>query len=321
MSGNTKDKKKNKKRKKRKINWSEYNESLVRRGEVIFDTDFLENWRAELKLMNKGKEGAKYLYPNSLISLLAIVHVYLLPYRQLEGFLRMMSIHIEKLQEAVPDYTTMWWRVVKVKVHLNPEVNLEKDIITIAVDSTGIKVTNRGEWIREKWNNNNNNNNNKKRRGFIKIHVAVNVRTKKILSMEVTKEDVYDGKMLKKVVDNVVSENDVKKVLADGAYDSKDNFMYLERMGIEPVIRVRRNSSIKANICMSRKMVVIEQLRDMKWWKKKHGYGMRWIAESAFSSMKRMFGEYVSSVKWNNIVNELLLKASIYNMFIDKTAV
>jgi hypothetical protein len=60
-------------------------------------------------------------------------------------------------------------------------------------------VTNRGKWIREKWNNNN-----KKRRGFIKIYVAVNVRTKKILSMEVTKEDVYDGKMLKKLVDNVV---------------------------------------------------------------------------------------------------------------------
>ena len=30
--------------------------------------------------------------------------------------------------------------------------------------------------------------------------------------MEVTKEDVYDGKMLKKLVNNVVSENnDVKK--------------------------------------------------------------------------------------------------------------
>ena len=107
MSDNTKDKKNEKRKKRRKINWSEYNESLVRRGEVMFDTDFLDNWRAELKIMNKGKEGAKYLYPNSLISLLATVHVYLLPYRQLEGFLRMMSIHIEKLQEAVPDYTTM----------------------------------------------------------------------------------------------------------------------------------------------------------------------------------------------------------------------
>ena len=324
MSDNTKDKKKkNQKRMKRKINWSKYNESLVRRGEVMFDIDFLENWRTELKVMNKGKEGAKYLYPSSLISLLAIVHVYLLPYRQLEGFLRMMSIHIEKLQEAVPDYTTMWWRVVKVKVRLNPEVNLEKDLITIAVDSTGIKVTNRGEWIREKWNNNNNNNNNnnKKRRGFIKIHVAVNVRTKKILSMEVTKEDVYDGKMLKKLVDNVSENKDVKKVLADGAYDSKDNFRYIDKMKIEPIIRVRKNSSTKAYICMPRKMVVIEQLRDTKRWKKKHEYGMRWIAESAFSSIKRTFGEYVSSVKWNNIVNELLLKASIYNMFVDKTAV
>jgi Tfp pilus assembly protein FimT len=330
LSDNTKDKKKNEKRNKRKINWSEYNESLVRRGEVMFDTDFLANWRAELKKMNKGKEGAKYLYPNSLILLLATVHVYLLPYRQLEGFLRMMSIHIERLQEAVPDYTTMWWRVVvKVKVHLNPKINLEKDVITIAVDSTGIKVTNRGEWIREKWNNNddnNNNNNDKKRRGFIKIHVAVNVRTKKILSMEVTKEDVYDGKMLKKLVDNVVvvsENNDVKKILADGAYDSNDNFRYIDKMKIEPVIRVRKNSSTKARVCsMSRKMVVIEQLRDMKRWKKKHGYGMRWIAESAFSSIKRTFGEYVSSVKWNNIVNELLLlKASIYNMFVDKTAV
>ena len=210
--------------------------------------------------------------------LLATVHVYLLPYRQLlEGFLRMMSIHIEKLQEAVPDYTTMWWRVVvKVKVHLNPKINLEKDVITIiAVDSTGIKVTNRGgEWIREKWNNNNNNN--KKRRGFIKIHVAVNVRTKKILSMEVTKEDVYDdGKMLKKLVDNVVvsENNDVKKkkkILADGAYDSNDNFRYIDKMKIEPVIRVRKNSSTKAHVCssMPRKMVVIEQLRDMKRWKK-----------------------------------------------------
>jgi len=48
---------------------------------------------------------------------------------------------------------------------------------------------------------------------------------------------------------------------------------------------------------------------------------MRWIAESAFSSIKKMFGEYASSIKCNNIVNELMLKASIYNMFIDKTMI
>jgi hypothetical protein len=136
-----------KKKKKRKINWSEYNESLVRRGEMLFDDGFLQNWRAELKKMNKGKEGANYRYPNSLILLLTTVHAYLLPYRQLEGFLRMMSVHIKRLQEIVPDFTTIWWRVVKMKINLDPKVNLGRDGIVIAVDSTGIKVTNRGEWI------------------------------------------------------------------------------------------------------------------------------------------------------------------------------
>ena len=47
---------------------------------------------------------------------------------------------------------------------------------------------------------------------------------------------------------------------------------------------------------------------------------IRWMAkESTFSYMRRMFGEYVSSVKWNHIVNELMLKASVYNLFIEKT--
>jgi transposase len=262
--------------------------------------------------MNKGKEGANYRYPNSLISLLATVHVYLLPYRQLEGFLRMMSEHIKRLQEIVPDFTTIWWRVVKMKINLDPKVNLERDDIVIAVDSTGIKVTNRGQWMLDKWKNK------RKRKGFIKIHVAVNIKTKKIVSMDVTKENVHDGKILKELVGDVVSKNNnVQKVLADGAYDSKDNFKYLDELKITPVIKVRKNSSIKNNTnCTPRKLSVLEQFKDIKRWKKKHRYGMRWMAESAFSSIKRMFGKHVSSVKWNNIVNELMLKASIYNMFI-----
>jgi len=311
LSGGSKEEKKKKPR--RRINWSEYNESLVRRGEMLFDDGFLQNWRAELKKMNKGKEGANYRYPNSLILLLATVHAYLLPYRQLEGFLRVMSLHIKKLKEMVPDFTTIWWRVVRTKINLNPKVNLERDNIVIAVDSTGIKVTNRGEWILDKWKNK------RKRKGFIKIHLAVNIKTKKIVSMIVTKEDVHDGKMLKEIVNDVSKNYDIKKVLADGGYDSKDNFRYLDELKITPIIKVRKNSSIKNNSkCIPRKLSVIQQLDNLKRWEKTHGYGMRWMAESAFSSIKRTFGEHVSSVKWNNIVNEVMLKASIYNLFMNK---
>ncbi len=140
--------------------------------------------------------------------------------------------------------------------------------------------------------------------------------------MEVTKENVHDGKILKELVHNASNNNNIQKVLADGAYDSKDNFRYLEELKITPVIKVRKNSSIKNNInCIPRKLSVIEQFKDIKRWKKKHRYGMRWMVESAFSSIKRTFGEHVSSVKWNNIVNELMLKASIYNTFIEKTII
>jgi transposase len=302
-----------KKKPKRKINWSEYNESLVRRGEMLFDSGFLQNWRTELKRMNKGKGGPHYRYPNSLISLLATIHAYLLPYRQLEGFLRMMSVHIKRLREIVPDFTTIWWRVVRMKIDLNSNVNPERDDIVIAVDSTGIKVTNRGEWILDKWKNK------RIRKGFIKIHVAVDIKTKKIISMSVTKEDVHDGKMLKELINDVSKRYSIKKVLADGGYDSKNNFRHLEEMKIIPVIKVRKNSSVKNNAkCIPRKLSVIQQLKDLNRWKKRHGYGMRWMAETAFSSIKRTFGEHVSSVKWNSIVNELMLKASMYNLFMDK---
>jgi hypothetical protein len=289
---------------KKKRNWKEYNESLVRRGELLFDTDFLSGWSRELVKMNDEKEGARYRYPDSLMSMLAAIHVYLLPYRELEGFVRMFSGHVEGLQ--VPDYTTMWWRISRVKVELDPGVDPEQDV-TIAVDSTGIKVSNHGDWIRHVW---------KVKRPFIKVHLAVDVKTGKILSMEVTKEEVRDAEMLVPMVKNASSSAKVARLLGDGGYDSRANFRYLHDNGIEPVIKVRKSSSMKAKGCMPRKLVAVEQLRDYERWKTTHGYGQRARVESAISSFKRTFGEHITSVKWSSVVNELLVKASVYNLFI-----
>ena len=40
------------------------------------------------------------------------------------------------------------------------------------------------------------------------------------------------------------------------------------------------------------------------------------LTETVFSSVKRTFGEYVSARKYSNMVKEMMLKASLYNMFI-----
>jgi len=62
-------------------------------------------------------------------------------------------------------------------------VDIDPDVV-IAVDSTGIKVSNRG--IKEKWNG-------IKRKGFIKFHIAIDTKTGKILAIDVTKENLSDG--------------------------------------------------------------------------------------------------------------------------------
>jgi len=35
-------------------NWKEYNEKLVRRGELYLSLEFLDSWEKELKEINKG---------------------------------------------------------------------------------------------------------------------------------------------------------------------------------------------------------------------------------------------------------------------------
>ena len=71
---------------------------------------------------------------------------------------------------------------------------------------------------------------------------------------------------------------------------------------------------------MPRKLVAQEYLRDPEAWKRKHGYGQRWMVESTFSSLKRTFGEYVSARSMRNMAQEMMIKASLYNVLIGLTA-
>ncbi len=49
------------------MNWSDYNQSLVRRGEILLGFDVIDNWHTELQKMNKGKVGEPFHYPNTFL--------------------------------------------------------------------------------------------------------------------------------------------------------------------------------------------------------------------------------------------------------------
>ncbi len=66
------------------MNWSVYNQSLVRRGEILIGFDVSDNWDTELKEMNKDKIGDPFHYPDTFLLLLrGYAKVYFhLPFRQ-----------------------------------------------------------------------------------------------------------------------------------------------------------------------------------------------------------------------------------------------
>jgi hypothetical protein len=280
--------------------------------------DVINNWDTELKEMNKDKVGEPFHYPNTFLLLLGYAKAYFhLPYRQTEGI---TQGHAKGKVPSIPHYTTINRRINRLDIKIKDTDNksskeFEDEYIVIAIDSTGIKVTNRGQWMREKWHI-------KNKKGYLKIHVAVNVKTKKILSMKVTDEHTHDSKALPELVENIIKSEEMSttaigKLLGDGAYEGNEIFRYLGDNGILPCIKVRMNSRVrlkKGN--MLRNLSVLAQRNDLQRWKDSVSYGQRWIAETVFSCIKRMFGEYVYSVRFKNMIQEMMLKASLYNKMI-----
>ncbi len=74
------------------------------------------------------------------------------------------------------------------------------------------------------------------------------------------------------------------------------------------------NSTGRARGSYVRAQTVREFLSDPQAWKKKHRYGQRWQVETVFSSLKRMLGEYFTSVLNIGIYNEIMSKVFTYNI-------
>ncbi len=80
-----------------------------------------------------------------------------------------------------------------------------------------------------------------------------------------------------------------------------------DQMGGSP--RVTRLNMINKN----------EKYENQTYWKARIGYGMRWLVESVFSEFKRLLGEHLMALKWENIVQEVRLKVIQYNKWRDES--
>ena len=278
-------------------NWPEYNSKLVKRGWFYLSTDFLKQWDDELKVMNKGKNGRPYIYPNSFIQYCGLIYSFLhLPYRQLQGYLQALSGFVPGLRSA--NYTTLWERISQ----LDLNVPIPENDIVVAVDSTGIKVTNRGDWMREIHG--------VQHKGWIKVHIAVDVETRKPVAFEITDERITDQKMVGPLVKDVK----LNDALMDAAYDKEEVYKILKDKSVyRPGINLRKDAIIKPNTVRGESVLEHEKLGHDSW-KKVHHYGKRWAAESVFSAIKRIFGEVVRATSKEGMYNEVRRMLAFYTI-------
>ncbi len=291
-------KKKGKKYKDRR-DWKRYNEKLVKRGEYYVNPRFLDTWLDEIKKMNHRKVGQPFLYPTSMIEFLAFFKSKGFDYRSLQGIMRGFSKKLGPF--PVISFSQIRRRIKKLPLSFRAK----STNLVVACDGSGMKVSNRGEWIREKW---------RIRRGWIKVVIMGDTKGN-IVDIRIGNENLNERASSRGMIRK--NKKNISKVIMDGYHDCEDTFNLCNQLRIEPSIKIRENASNKGLSPRSKEVRLFQKLGYEKW-KKEKGYGMRWPAsESIFSAVKRMFNENVQSHKTRNMYHEARLKFWVYQQLKD----
>lgn len=302
-----------------KRNWKDVNDRLVRHGTMLISINFLENEKEILKQMNKGKVGRPFKYIEPLFEFAGLLHCYLrMGFRQIKGLLIGLAEKEPLLKK--PDFSTINRRFNSLETKIQPRKT--KDNFTMIVDSTGISITNRGEWMRKIHRKGKID----ECKGFLKLHVAIDEETKEILTAEITTDKIGDNKKFKQLIEESINNTGKKinKIKADGSYSSYEDFELLKQLGIEPIINIPNNAitELPNNKYLNRRRNLEplertkhakEQLKNKKKWRKEKAYGKRWHVEALFSAIKRRFGQHAQATKYKNIQHEQKFKLQQHN--------
>ena len=150
-------------------------------------------------------------------------------------------------------------------------------------------ISKKGDYIEDKWK--------REKKEFVKLHISVDEKSKKVVSFRITKEgNVHDTKkFLALLVKEAASKYDIDKLYGDKAYDNRNNFNILDKINAEPAIKIRKNASSRSKGCPLR-IDEVDLIRKLGYdgWKDLKDAGRRWIAEIVFSAINRVFGEDIS---------------------------
>jgi len=249
---------------------------------------------------------------SQLTILLLLKLMFGISYRTLASATKDLELYHLLGMKRAPCYktiqNTMQYLTENVLIHINQRL-IPKTTTLGGLDSSGMKTHHKGAWVVIRFHKN------QQRRDFKKVHLFVDLVSKKILYCLVTTGRASDAKQVKRLLKGC-SWLRVDVILADGGYDTKECFHEITNFGALPGIPVRKNATAHCRGCYSRKLAVLAQQKDYEKWKRQIQYTMRCVVESIFSGLKRRFGEHLFSVKEKFRSVEMWLRTILWNVMI-----
>jgi transposase len=247
-----------------------------------------------------------------LTVLLLFKILFSLSYRSIANATNDLNIYQALGMKRAPCYKTIQNTMDYLDTWFLSQINrlyLPKQIMLGGIDSSGMKTNRKGAWVQIRFQKF------QKKRDFKKIHIFVDLDSKKIIYCLVTKGTASDHKQLKKILKNCDWIR-VDIILGDKGYDTRECFNEITKNGSVPGIKVRKNAVRKARGCPSRRKAVLAQQKDFEGWKKKVQATMRCVIEAVFSGTKRRFGEHLFSLKARFRRIEVWLRTILWNVLI-----
>lgn len=298
-----------KKSRYRVTNWREYNQGLIRRGDVSLwlDEEVIERWQQPAPT---GRPGRPRSYSDVAVRcMMALRLLYHLPLRAAQGLLASLFSLLE-CPLAVPDYSTLCRRQGRLTIDLGFHPSDQPRHLLI--DATGLKVYGEGEWkVRQHGA--------EKRRTWRKLHLALDADTHEIVATVLTDESTGDCEVFPQLLLQV--EGSIRRVSADGAYDTWECRYALTQFEAEAVIPPRENAVLRENeLCpevAARNQAVRTIAREgSKAWKVQSGYHRRSLVETAMFRLKQGLGDKLRARTIQNQIAEAVMKSRILNEFV-----
>jgi len=249
---------------------------------------------------------------SNLAVLLLFKILFGISYRGIASANKDLNIYALLGMRRAPCYKTIQNTMNYFNEQLFIEINkifVSSNVKLAGVDSSGLKTNKKGAWIQIRFHKP------VKQHDFKKVHIFVDLKSKKILHCIMTNGRTYDSTQLKNILKQC-SWIKFEIILGDGGYDSKECFNEIAKQKAIPGIPVRKNSITRSKGSPTRRKSVIAQQKDFDKWKEQVQYTMRCIVECIFSGTKRRFGEYLFSSKERYRSIEMWLRTILWNVLI-----